>query len=378
MKATSHNYRYIKIEKNIYACLDQNPFIMGWLLYVKGKPIGFRQSGLIGTLKSLRRILAFVKKHFQCKPFLNNVSAVELPFFGNLCMGVGRGYKVFDLHRGIVTKIFKAEIDEATVTSEISSVRAIGQYNFAPFVHRWDVKKRWYQEDYVNGHRLSSSDSTVILNTYYKFIASLIENMILSRIPQQTNLSAYINRTADNFSHRLAESDLNARKVSKLKSFIYSTKEKLSVDGNSNIYLGLSHGDFGHNHIMSTRKGTKIIDWEYNGNRSILFDFFNCFFVQLFLKRTIHGMGEEINKALLFLHEGLETKMPQLAKDLVPLAQIYRWVFYIERVCSFAELRGLRGDGMERWIEVFDQYERTIAGSHKGAKPIKHHANQIA
>ena len=365
MKATRHSYRYIKIERNIYACLDQNPFIMGWLLYVKGKPIGFRQRGLIGTLKSLRRILAFVKKHFKYKPFLNNVSVVELPFSGNLCMEVGRGYKVFDLHRGIVTKIFKSEIDEATVTSEISSVREIGQYNFAPFVHRWDVKKRWYQEDYVNGHRLSSSDSTVILNTYYKFIASLIENMILSQIPQQTNLSAYINRTADNFSHRLAESDLNARKVSKLKSFIYSTKEKLSVAGHSNIYLGLSHGDFGHNHIMSTRQGTKIIDWEYSGNRSILFDFFNCFFVQLFLKHTIHGVGEEINKALLFLHEGLETKMPQLAKDLVPLAQIYRWVFYIERVCSFAELRGLRDEGMERWIEVFDQYERTIAGCHK-------------
>jgi len=378
MKATRHNYRYIKIERNIYACLDQNPFIMGWLLYVKGKPIGFRQSGLIGTLKSLRRILAFVKKHFKCKPFLNNVTVVELPFFGNLCMAVGRGFKIFDLHRGIVTKIFKTEIDAATVTSEIASAREIGQYDFAPSVHHWDVKKRWYQEDYVNGRRLTSTDAAVILNTYYKFVAPLIENMILNRIPQQTNLSAYINRTAEVLSHKLTESNLDARKIGRIKSFIYSAKEKLSLNGNSNIYLGLSHGDFGHNHVISTKQGTKIIDWEYSGTRSILFDFFNCFFVQLFLKRTIQGVGEEINKALLFLQGRLETKNPQIAKDLVPLAQIYKWVFYIERLCSFAELRGLNDEGMDRWIEVFDQYERIITGSHQSTYLIKHYANQIA
>jgi hypothetical protein len=332
--------------------------MMGWLLYVNGKPIGFRQGGLIGTLKSLRRILAFVKKHFECKYLLNNVSVLELPFFGNLCMEVGRGFKVFDLHRGIVTKIFKTDIDEASVASEISSVREIGRYNFAPSVHNWDVKKRYYQEDYVNGHRLTSTDTTVILDTYYKFVASLIENMILSRIPQKTNLSAYLNKTADIFSHRLAEADLNARKVSKIKNFIHSARKKLTANGNSNIYLGLSHGDFGHNHIICTNQGTKIIDWEYYGNRSVLFDFFNCFFVQLFLKRTIHSMDGEINKALLFLFESLETKIPQLANDLVPLAEIYRWVYYIERVCSTLELRGLRAGAMERWIEVFEHYER--------------------
>jgi thiamine kinase-like enzyme len=191
--------------------------------------------------------------------------------------------------------------------------------------------------------------------------------MILSQIPQQTNLSAYINRTAEVLSHKLTESNLDARKIGRIKGFIYSAKEKLSLNGNSNIYLGLSHGDFGHNHIVSTRQGTKIIDWEYNGIRSILFDFFNCFFVQLFLKRTIQGVGEEINKALSFLQGRLETKNPQIAKDLVPLAQIYRWVFYIERLCSFAELRGLNDEGMDRWIEVFDQYERIITGSHQSA-----------
>ena len=86
MKATFHNYKYVKVEKNIYSCLDQNPFVMGWLLYVKGKPIGFRQKGLIGSLKSLRRIFAYIKKHFECKHLLDNVSVLEQPFFGNLCI----------------------------------------------------------------------------------------------------------------------------------------------------------------------------------------------------------------------------------------------------------------------------------------------------
>jgi thiamine kinase-like enzyme len=366
MKAAIQNYKYVKIERNIYSCLDQNPLIMGWLLYVKGKPIEFRQRGLIGTLKSLRRILAFVKKHVECKHLLNNVPVLELPFFGNLCMEIGRGYKVFDLRRGIVTKIFKTEIDEASVASEISSVRETGRYNFAPSVHNWDIKKRCYQEDYVNGYRLTSTDSTVILNTYYRFVASQIENMILSRRPQQTNLSAYINRTADIFSHRLAAVDLNAQKVSKIKNFIYSAREKLSANGNFMINLGLSHGDFGHNHVVCTKQGTKIIDWEYYGNRSILFDFFNCFFVQLFLKNTIHGIVQEINKALLFLSERLGTKMPELTNDLVPLAEIYRWVFYIERVCSTLELHGLRAGAMERWIEVFEQYERKLSALRAG------------
>lgn len=332
---------------------------------MKGKPLGFRQKGIIGTLKGIRRIVAYVKTHFKYKHILNNVPVLELPFFGNLCMEVGRGHKIFDFQRGIVTKIFKKEVDLDSVKSEISKVREIGRYNFAPSVLRWDFKKRWYQEDYINGYRLTSSESTVVLTTYYKFVASLIENMILSRTPQQINLSAYLNRTADIFSNRLAKADLNDRKVSRIKDFIYLAKEKLNVTGNSSIYLGLSHGDFGHNHVISTKQGTRIIDWEYIGKRSILFDFFNCFFVQLFMKRSIHGMGEHINKALLFLNESLETKMPQLSNDLIPLEEIYRWVFYIERVSSVLELQDFRVEAMERWIEVFEQYERILTSSYK-------------
>ena len=354
------NYKYVKIESNLYSCVQQNSAILAWLLYMKGKPIGFRQGGLTGTLKSLRRISGYVKKHIEYRNVLNNTSVLELPFYGHLCIEVGRGFKIFDLRRQTVTKMFKAEIDEDIVVSEIKSARNIGHYSFAPSILNWSVKKRWYEEEFVNDYRISSSESNVIMNTYYSDIAPTIENMILCGTQKETNVSEYIKNMIDKFYNGLRKEDLDAREISRIKGFIKSASDKIFVEDGNHIYLGLSHGDFGHNHVIRSKRGIKIIDWEYIGLRSILFDFFNCFFVQSFLRHKIHDLELEINNALSSLQSRLNIQEPKMAKNLVPLAQLYRWVFYIERVCSIIELRGLDLGCMTRWIDVFEQHEKKL------------------
>ena len=347
-------------------CLQQNPAVLARLLYLKSKPFDFSPGSLRKILKSLKRFLGYVKNYIQYQLSLGNVSILELPFYGHLCLQVGRGYKVFDLHRETVTKIFKPEIDKATVVSEIEGMRRVGQYDFAPSIRHWNVKERWYEEDYVNGYRITSPDSTVILNTYYQYIAPCIENMILcQQPPRATNVAEYINKTISIFSNKLLEEKLDMGQVHTITSFVDSMAEQLYIKRNCQVYLGLSHGDFGHNHVIKTKHGTKIIDWEYMGHRSILFDFYNCFFVQLFLNRTIPNLVSEINNALSSLQSRLNLKAPQIANSLLPLARIYRWVFYIERICSVVELRGLDLGCMVRWIDVFNHYEEIIASGHQ-------------
>jgi hypothetical protein len=77
-----------------------------------------------------------------------------------------------------VVKIFKDDVDMASIRSEIERVRNVGQYDFAPSVRRWDIEARWYEEDYVNGSLITSSDMKTYAKNYYQYAAPCIESMI--------------------------------------------------------------------------------------------------------------------------------------------------------------------------------------------------------
>ena len=71
-------------------------------------------------------------------------------------------------------------------------------------------------------------------------------------------------------------------------------------------------------------------------------------------------MEGEINRALSSLQSKLKLQKDKVAKSLAALGQIYRWVFYVERVCSVIELRGNDIGCMLRWIDVFEQHEKNF------------------
>jgi hypothetical protein len=266
-----------------------------------------------------------------------------------------------------VVRLFAPEVDAAIVEGEIAGVRNASLLDFAPTVQRWDTKERWYEEDFVIGQQgYLVSKSEPVLKTYYQDIAPCIERMILLQAPLSTNLYESIDRTTGTLKDdRLSEPGLEARKLDVIRDFVASTAEQLYLEENRQIDLVFSHGDFSLVNILSTKDGIMVVDWESAGHRSTLFDLYNYFFTEAYYGRATTDLVSEINEAISSLQSRLTSKAPDIARTLPSLAEVYRRLYYLERVLMLLE-RELSNDLLDvilRSIAVFNRYEEAVASA---------------
>ena len=171
--------------KGRYLYLPQNPFLLAWWLFWNGKPFGFGGQGIRRVLAScitLCRMVTLLLYYRVLLPSPHNV--IELPVSGHLCLQVSNGYKVFDLRRKIVRKIFFSAIDIETARGEIDRVRAVGHYGFAPKILRWNIEQRWYEEEYQNGYALNNRNWAIFLHHFQTHVAPLICDLMLASSPK--------------------------------------------------------------------------------------------------------------------------------------------------------------------------------------------------
>jgi len=152
-------YRYVRIDrygtKFRYFPLQQNPLSVAWLLYWYGEPLGFSRHGLRRALSDSKRLFEIIVTLLYYRLFAPCPDdVIVLPVSGDLSLKVQRGYKVFDLHRKVVVKVFRSEFDLAKIQQEIAWIQRVEAYGLAPTLRRWNDEERWYEEEYVNGYCL--------------------------------------------------------------------------------------------------------------------------------------------------------------------------------------------------------------------------------
>ena len=293
---------------------------------------------------------------------------LDLSARGNLCLRVHRGYKVFDFHRKKVIRIISSEVSQSTVIKEIEGVRKASQLDFAPNILRWDLKERWYEEDFVSGypcHSGAESEAGSILKIFHRHIAPCLEQMILLQDPMPTNLMEYIKKAKSIIkAKKLIRPELDVNKVNSISRYIESMVERLCLKKNFQIDLIFSHGDFSLVNILKRKEKIRVIDWEGVDRRSALFDLYNYFFTELYYKRGTTSLVEEIKEAISYLQSRLSAKLPELARTLVSLAPIYRRLYYVERVCMLLEREPTNKllEVVLRSIDVFNRYEEAVDG----------------
>lgn len=251
-------FQYIKIESEgkRYFCLQQNPIVLAWILFFKKDtmcPI-FRPDSKKMQQKlvsSLRYKFKFIRTNliiliiFACYKYqLRRInSVVNLPIYGQICVPVHKGYKIFDLRRGVVSKIFDLDVNISSISSEIKALEKISQIDFAPSLKRWNIEERWYEEDYVNGSSLDSprkpQDLEDLLKKFYHDLIPHINSLVLFQQPITRNSIEYINEIIEILEvSRLSRQGSTAREFSKIQGFIDSVFERLRVEGNCPVHLG--------------------------------------------------------------------------------------------------------------------------------------------
>lgn len=389
----SRQYQYIKVD-DYYFCLQQNPAAFAWLLFCKREDLLTIQPWLKKSLTPWT--LLYVRYHWKmvkrnvwhlinfvlCRFGLrDNVQTVQLPVYGQFGMAVHKGYKVFNLRSGVVTKVFDPDVSQSSVLCEIEQLKKVSQIIFAPSLKQWNMDERWYQEEYIRSnipvlHR--SADSVVLLKAFYQEVMPCMNNLILFQPPGTKGLMEYLEELMEIPEiRRLSTEELDGSGFQKIKTFLDRMVGCFRTEGSISIYLVLTHGDFCPANMLNTERGIKCIDWESVGDRSALFDFYSYFFYRMVSsKHSVEKVASEITEALPRFLSVVAMHLPEMANGVSHFQKEYRWMYYVEEVC-----KGLVRERTDRnlniledilgYIEAFTRYEEVLECKDQGARCVE-------
>ena len=108
-------YRYIRLSGSFrrerYICLDQNLFMLFFCLMSKRHPLGLGARTRTKILPTFKECFVLIVRISYFRVFsVSLTEVVQLPIFGQLCLKVHNGYKIFNLSDNTVTKVFKHSV----------------------------------------------------------------------------------------------------------------------------------------------------------------------------------------------------------------------------------------------------------------------------
>ncbi len=380
-------FQYIKIpaEKKRLVCLQQNILVFAWMLFfIKDSltPIERSNSKVSrGKLffKQIHHYLGFLKSNVRCLStflgykfqVLRREGVVELPCYGQICVPIHKGYKIFDFHRGVAIKVFDHHVNSSAIREEIEILKVVSRIEFASSIKKWSIEERWYEEEYVNGSLDSSYtplDSVALLEKFSNEILQHLTSLTLFQKPVCKNFVEYaldMSRVLNSkISPKLASTGAEYQKIT---SFIDTIVNRLQTEGDHPIFLVFAHGDFVPANMLNTQHGIKIIDWEGAGYRSALFDFYSYFFYRSACRGVpVSVLVSEIQKALPMFISGLIKNAPEVSSSLKEQEKAYRWIYYLEMICRLVD-REMTDKNLnmmhyiQEYIKAFSLYEELYA-----------------
>jgi thiamine kinase-like enzyme len=266
MRETSRPYQYVKVD-DLWCCLQQNP--AGWLkMWLFQKNVLRRPPFYLDRLLMLR-ILKRLLMHRLHR--LQNTDILELRIFGQLCVPVRRGFKLFDLQRKIVTKLFPSSGNKTLFMEELDQVRKASRLGLAPYIRNWNVRERWYEEDFVSGYPAyapyTKVDSTFIQRSQPQ-IVTYLERMILADRPYRITIADYRDELIATLARDLYTQRLALGKLDSIKLFADAMATRLQPMGNHDVGLVFSHGDFSLNNFVIIQERLVPLDWEHASRRT--------------------------------------------------------------------------------------------------------------
>ena len=381
------SFQYIKIESEgrRYFCLQQSLAVLVWILFLKKDTLrpyyqpDSRNSSVRSFLGRLRHEYRSFRRNLTI--FLNFISykvhqkkhdsVVTLPFYGQLCAPIHKGHKIFNLHRGVVVKLFNKDVQSSTILNEVERLQKTSQINFAPSIRRWSIAERWYEEDYICGFSDDTKtppDSRMLLNKFSHELVQPMQDLILFQEPKIRNAVEYSHEVMKILDvSRLSGQEATAKDFKKIKKMLKVMLDRLSEGEDVSIFLVFAHGDFCPANLVNTKQGIKMVDWEGASYRSALFDFYSYFFYRPVVYRVpIATVVWEVHEALPEFLSKLTQKAPEITESLVHKEAVYRRVYYIEQICRMVEreMTDTRPNMMDfilGSVKAFENYDEKCA-----------------
>lgn len=351
-------YSYIAVGHK-YFLARCNCVSLAWTLLTRHKShlldsLGLRRWRIPGILKVILR---------NCcnRAGPGTANTITLPAYGQLCIRVHQGYKIFDFPGRVTTKVFEQNIDAEIAANEINAVRGASSLSFTPTLIEADPDNGWYSETFIPGKRSAKTSRSVPGSMFKQVIAGHICEMLVSRPMNTIGLSEYAGKTRDAVDQLLAHTQPDREFSTHVHDFVCRIISNLEAAEEIPVQLAFTHGDFSFvNFIYISKTEINVIDWESAKFRSILSDLYNYFLTELYYGRTRNNLVTEINEAISLLTERLAaTDMSTQFDTLEEFGAIYRWLYYIERIQVLLdrEPSDIQQNVIRRSIETFMEYE---------------------
>ncbi len=368
-------YKYFRVNNFLYP-ISINPFLLTYIFLRSAQPLDYvfslkaKRESVRNLKKIILSVAAFCKDKYYSR-LINprSLDIIELEFDGLLAKKVNKGIKILDLKNSEIIKVFSLDVSPEKRKKEIENLLYLSSLkSYSPPLMGYGKDYRYYREKYIRGIR---ADYFGDWKGWKENLENIVTHLIAEFItltPQQAQRNNYLKKITDKALKKLSLSaGLQNEKERRIVDFLTQCgNEKLKAPSEM-IYLGFSHGDFSQKHILIDKKNDyTVIDWETMGIRSILFDFYNCIFHR-FNRRNIQEEAEIpllIDGSLNILHQKIAEKSHDLAlvlaKDIELNSDLYRIIYYIERICRIIEFQVMDNrmlDVILRWIANFKRYE---------------------
>lgn len=343
--------QYLQLDETFWS-IQQNVFMLAWRLYLtqhrRLRRLGFGKRGLIGLLFH----------RFRARP---GQEILELPVGGELCLETHNAHLVFDLRRRQVIKVFAPGVALEAMEREIRNIEWAQKLGFAPLLLGWDLEQRWYAMECVcgrSGWSIAPSDPAEFQRQYHRYVETCIEGLITSEPSVRVSLGTYLQQTLDSLQ-LLDQSDLDGKTVQGVHEFVGHCEQQLRGYEDHQLHLAMSHGDFLNLNMIKKKEELTVVDWENAARRSLLHDFYNYYFSHMYwnVPAILH---EKVASAIESLRQNLAPGYPELANTLRSERDIYKYIYYLERICMLIE-RKSRSDESRmiilRTLDVFSRFE---------------------
>ncbi len=325
------SYRYHRIGKH-FVCVDQS--IVG---AIKNLQLDYDRNKLqsIGISRAASRKAVQIVIRGKLG-LLKQAQQIELPVIGQIAMQVHRGFKVFDLVRQEVVKVFDQGVSGEAAGREIAASRHASGIAAAPTFVAEDTDRAWYKEEYICGVHATEAGfrAGIEIVDCYPDVEKCLLDLVSGSQPTRVDAVTHLDRQADtSFRVRWLEAGRNQEAVDEIAGYIEGLRNWLSGQpGAGQLQLVLTHGDFSLVNAISTNSGLRFIDWEGVAPGGLFNDIFNFMFVERYYGRASDNFLNELEEFVGRYRGAIQATIPELRDASLQDLTFARRQYYLERL----------------------------------------------
>lgn len=320
-----------RLKDNLYINLNR-PIDVIWQVVIR------YESNNVGSLDIRRDQRLRIIKDIIRNMLGRNRGTINFPVPGTLALAVHQGFKIFNYRGGSVSKVFDNTVPKNKIHTEVEAAKSASRLHFSPNFITENIDQKFYMEELVIG-QLAKRSTRINMGLYKDLYNSHIVDYLVQMIGTDQDNNCRIGDILRTLSASINDDyflglEATFPTLTEVRNFFSDICNDLGKLADNKVIKCYSHGDFSLENVIVSNHEVKVIDWEGAESRSILNDFYNYFFTEMYFQRMEVSVDIVLSAASK-LTDHLDNSM--VTRSINSNLDVYRKLFYLERTKTLLE-----------------------------------------